>query len=357
MKYFSLTLLILVICLENGLSQNATATANLSRKVLVTLQPEEGILEAESCFPLAVDGNQFYLVTSLDNKFFIYENGQRKGPFEDLETAGYKPCEDNLADNECNAYTTEESGMNRELLTVSDDGKYLIKFNNKTYGPFMYFRDIYVWPDKSGFVAIAVDAGMKSYLVTSEGQNAVLEGDAESLHISPSGENYVFAVKENPNLNPSLLSMDFSKMTTEELMKFAKEQEEKAKSAGPPKAWVYVSNGPKIGPFGAQGFYFNSLTYTKTGGDNWIMRVDNVLYINGIEKKKFDDIDLNSCKIWVSKDGKRYAVATWDKIAFYDGSIYPYPIKIAGLEKDGKNLMKWVSLENEKDLVLYSREL
>jgi hypothetical protein len=202
-----------------------------------------------------------------------------------------------------------------------------------------------------------MDAGMKSYLVTAEGQNTELEGNAESLHISPSGRNYVFAVKENPNLNAALLNMDFSKMTTEELMKFAREQEEKAKNAGPPKAWVYMSNGPKLGPFDAREFYFNSLTYTKTGGDNWIMRMDNTLYINGIEKRKFEDIDLNSCKVWLSKDGKKYAVASWDKIVFYDGAVYQYPIKITGLEKDGKIIMKWVSLENEKDLVVYSGEL
>jgi|GEM_PF-2241434 hypothetical protein len=344
-------------CLKDACPQTPPGSTNVTRKVLVTLQAGEAIIEAESCFPLGMNNDQLYLVTTADGKYYIYENGQRTGPYTNLENIDIKSCSSNRSGNDCSAYTTETAGMDPELISMSESGQYLIKQGGKTYGPYMYIKELHVWPDKSGFVAITLDAAMKSYLVTSEGKNTALEGDAEKLHFSAVGKQYVFVVKENPNLNMDILNMDFSKMTTEEMMKFAKEQEEKAKQAGPPKAWVYVSQGSKLGPFDPQSFYTDNPTFTRTGGDNWIMVRDNALYVNGALVKKFEDTDLDICKIWLSKDGKRYAIVNWDKIVFSDGSAYPYPVKVANQESNGKIIMKWVSLENERDLVLYSREI
>ncbi len=355
MKNLILPLIVLGIFIENISSQ--TTTSKVTRKLLVTLQQGEKILEAESCLPLGISDNQVYLVTMADKKIYVYENGQRKGPFKDTEEAGIKACNETHNDNACSAYSSEQTSPDPEYLAMTDEGQYQIKLNGKTFGPYMFIKSMRIWPDKSGFVAITMDAEMKSYLVTSDGQKTALEGDAENLRFSATGKKYVFAVKENPNFNPALLKMDFSKMTQDELLKFAKEQEEKAKQAGPPKAYVYTSNGPKLGPFDVQGFYTDNPTFTKTGGDNWIMVIDDTLYINGVLVKKFENISLSTCNIWLSKDGKRYAIISYDKILFSDGSAYNYPLKPSSSEKDGKVYLNWLSLENEKDLVSFSKEI
>jgi hypothetical protein len=331
--------------------------AIVAKKQLATLRAEEGIIYDESCFPLELNGGVFYMVTRLDGKFYIYENGQCKGPFDKPEDGGYKNCSSGKVSDKCNILEQESSGADPQILTVNDEGKYLIRFGGKEYGPFTYIRELHVNSDKTGFVALTLDESMKTTLITSKGDRIQLEGDVESLQVSKSGKNYVFAVKENPSMDPELLKKDFSKMTPEEMMQFAKEQEEKAKQAGEPKAWVYSSNMQKLGPFKPSDLYTNNPAFTKTGGENWIMVMDNTLYINGVVKKKFDDMDLNTCKIYLSADGKRFAVSSYDKILFYDGAEYSYPLEINIIDNGAKTTMKWVSLENEKDLVLYSRDL
>jgi hypothetical protein len=113
----------------------------------------------------------------------------------------------------------------------------------------------------------------------------------------------------------------------------------------------------KLGPYDAKDFSDNNPAFTKTGGDNWFMILNNTLYINGDLKQKFEDFSLSPCRVWLSKDGKRYAVVSDDSILFSDGSSYPYPVKIDSQEKNGKVFMIWLSLEKKKDLAIYSREL
>ena len=64
---------------------------NTVRKVLVTLQEDETIVATESCLPLDVSGEQLFLVTRLGKQFYLYEEGQRNGPYENLENVNLKP--------------------------------------------------------------------------------------------------------------------------------------------------------------------------------------------------------------------------------------------------------------------------
>ncbi len=357
MKHLLFLLLMLTGIFGIAQSQNSSTTGSPLRKVLATIQTEEGILYDESCFPLDLSGDQLYMVTMLNGKYYIYENGQRKGPFDNLEKGGYKPCEKGAEDQSCHVFHAESQTVNQDNISMSDEGQYFIKFGGKSFGPYPYIKALHLNEQKTKFTAITMSAEMKSYLVTSDGRQMPLEGDVESLRMSPSGNTFVFAVKETPGMDPAILKMDFSNMTPEDMLKFAKEQEEKAQKAGPPKAWIYSSNSPKLGPFDPETFSSNNPVFLKTGGENWIMVIDNSLYINGKQVKKYEDLELNSCDIWLSNDGKRFAAASYDKIIFSDGSVYPYPIKTNTIEDAGKIIIKWISLENEKDLVLYSRPL
>jgi hypothetical protein len=334
-----------------------TSSANASRKILATLQPNEYIVTDESCLPVAVSDNNFFLVTRLGDNFYTCENGQRKGPYKSLKAEDIKACGDNSFEVGCAVYQGEESAPDNSLLSVTDDGKYVINFNGKKYGPVQFISQIHVSPDRSSFVALGMDDKMKMYLLTSAGVNTILEGTVEALNISPSGRNYVFAVKENSDQVNPFMSKDMSNMTPEEIMKIAQEYEAKLKAAGPPQTYIYSGNGPKIGPFDAKEFSGRNPAFTKTGGENWIMIVDNTLYVNGKVLQKFEGIDLQACRVWLSKDGKRFAVVSYEDIRFSDGSSFPYPLKMGSFEKDGKTLMRWVALENERELVEYTREL
>ena len=333
------------------------AANSFSRSVLTTLQPGESILSAESCFFLSMNNNQLYLVTRQNNQFYTYENGLRKGPFNTLQGSMLKPCESNKrGDGNCAVYKPVQKDGEPEGLSMNESGQYVIKCRDKTYGPYQFIKNYAMWADKSGFVAIAMDSQMNSTFISSDGQPIQLKGDVDAIQISPAGKKYVFAEKEREKMNLDLMK-DISKMTQDQLLKFARDQEAKQKNAGPPKAYVYASNGAKYGPFEQGPFYANNPAFTITGGDNWIMTINNTLYINGQKVKEFENIDLNSCNIWLSKDGKRFVIASYDKLIFADGKSYGYPMETMTFEKDGKVFIKWISLENEKDLVLYSREI
>jgi Tol biopolymer transport system component len=239
---------------------------------------------------------------------------------------------------------------------MNDDGTVTVKLNNKKFGPYQFISQMHTWPDKSGFVAIVMDKEMKSRLVSSEGLNMDLNGDVEQLQFSPKSKKFVFALKERDAVDMDLMKIDFSKMTQEEMMAFAKKQEEKAKNAPERKSYVYVNGTTKFGPYNLNSFYSNNPGFIRNS-DNWIMTIGNTLYINGSKTREFTDVDLNTCKIWLSGDAKRFVIVSYDKVVFSDGKTYNNPLEPSTTEKDGKLILKWLSLENEKDLVFYSREL
>lgn len=347
----------LILLLLSMATWNPGISQTLIRKVLLTLQPGEKIMYGESCLSLAMGTGQVYLVTHAGDQYYVYENGQKRGPYGDLEEAGVKSCREEAdPESRCSIYQPEDQ-YEPSILTPNDDGSYSISLNNKKYGPYPLISNLHVWPDKSGFVALVMDQDMKIHVVTSEGLNLALDGDVERISYSPSGKKFVFAMKEKQAMDMEILKMDFSKMSQEELMAFAKKQEIKAQKAVPLQSYVFVNGTKKLGPYPHDAFYSTNPGFPATGGENWIMTVNNELYINGVKANVAPDVSIDPCHVWLSGDGKRYAVGSYDKIFFSDGKIYDHPLESAAAEKGGKLTIRWITLENEKDLVAYSREL
>jgi hypothetical protein len=134
----------------------------------------------------------------------------------------------------------------------------------------------------------------------------------------------------------------------------AQDMEAKKKEAGPPKAYIYA-NGKKFGPYPAEQISSDNPAFCKTGEDNWYMILEDALFINGNKVK--EGISSGTCNVWISGDGKRYAVVGYDKIIFSDGSSFTAPLKLEVETNNGKTVLKWLALENEKNLVFYSKEL
>jgi hypothetical protein len=351
------TQLIITTLLFGILLQGICQSPAVTRKVLLSLQQDEVIMYGESFLSLTLATGEISLTTKKDDKFYVYKNGVKKGPFDNLD----EQADPSNADREskltkCSIYQPQENDeANLSYISANDDGTYTITLNNKKYGPYGMLSHLHVWPDKSGFIAITADQNMNQFLVTSEGLKVALKGDVEKIQVSPTGKKFLFAVNERQAIDMSVMNKDFSKMTQEEMLKWAKEQEQKANNAPQPMSYVLLNGTTKFGPFPLNTFYSDNPAFTKNG--NWIMVVKNALYVNGVKVKEFTDLDVNTCQTYLSTDGKKYAVASYDKICFSDGKIYPSPIETMAVEKDGKVTLKWLSLENEKDLVLYSRDL
>jgi hypothetical protein len=242
----------------------------------------------------------------------------------------------------------------QEYIEPNDDGKYLIKFKGKSYGPFMMIAGFFKSADNTSFAAVTTDENMNFSLVTSEGINQKLNGTFERLIESPTGNHYLLMVKEGATINMAAVSS----MSEEEMMKYMQEFAQQQQNAGEPQMQIFGNGGKLLGKYPASKLSSDNPAFCQTGGDNWYMILDNNLYINGNLVRSGDNsLYHNPCKIWISADGKRYAINDYSKILFSDGNSYPPPIQLK-VEKSGtKTILKWIALENETDLVSYSKEL
>jgi hypothetical protein len=326
-----------------------------TKKVLLSLQPGESLQTYESCINLSYTANQLYVVTRKGDKMYIYEGGQRKGPF-DMDALKLKDCGETRESN-CAVFNLHQQGEMSEFITYTDEGKMSINFKGKIYGPYKMISDLKFSGDKNWFIALVFNEG--KFSVVSSGGVQLIEGSATYIRVSPIGKKYLVVCKDGEGVDPAILDMDMSKMSEQQMVEMAAKMAKKQESAGPPQAYLYTNNGEKFGPFPASEISENNPGFCITGGENWYMVLDNALYINGKLVKQYssDEIYLDICKIWISADGKRYVIESYDKILFSDGSTYPTPVKVDIEKKEGKTYLKWLSLENEKDLVLYSKEL
>lgn len=330
----------------------------VSRKVLMSLKDGERIVTNESCIELSFSANQLYLVAQQGKDFYVYENGIRKGPYKSMDQLNTRNCGERNHNN-CAVYDPDEGDNQTQYITSTETGEMAIKFNGKTYGPYKMVTEMHVSQDKSWFVALTMNLEMKSTIVSSDYPPLPLDGSASSLQVSASGKQYLASVKEGNDYDPELLKTDFSKMSQDQLLKFMQAQEEKKKKAGPPKAYVFTTGGKKFGPYPLESISPDNPAFCKTGGGNWYMVSDNTLYINGklIKKFSYDEVSASTCNVWLSADGSKYAITSYRHLIFSDGSSYPSPVKLEADNKTGKTILRWISLENEKELVSYSKEL
>jgi len=332
---------------------NSVAQEDATKKALLTLQEGESIVTNESCLNFSGHNEQLYLVTWQDKQFYVYENGTRKGPYKKPDDIKFRECENDQIP-ECAVFNYPEENYIESFVELTDDGTYIIKFRGEKYGPYNYVYHLHVSPDKALFAAIVANAEMKFSLITSNGLEQNLTGTFERFISSPSGKQFLVLIKEGIDIDISALS----NMSEADMIKYMQEQAQKQQDAGGSVTQIIGTEGNLYGKYVSSVISSNNPAYCQTGSDNWYMVIGNTLFVNGNMLKQFDrNTNPSTCNIWLSTDGKRFALIDYNQILFSDGKSYPPPIKLEVEQSGTKTILKWISLENETELVSYSKEL
>jgi hypothetical protein len=327
-----------------------------NRQKLFSIGKEEITVYGETQIYLENTSTRVIMVTmDFNGKYYLYDIDGRKGPFDDVDSCGFNPGEVDT-DMYSSIYNYEGASLGLDLLSFNDEGRTMVRAGNKTYGPFESVTNIYT--DKSGKFTMAITSeGMNFSLLTSNGTLLPLESIPYASSVSSSlNKAFVVVVKEE-NPAADYMNLDFSKMTQDELMKIAREIEEKQKNAPPPEAYVYLNDGKKFGPYQQESIFGGNPFFCKTGGDNWGLLLDKKLYVNGSLLAELPVEYVSAGDIWLSEDGKRFVIISIEKILFSDGQSFANPLKVKMQKEGDKTWFSWICLENETDVVLYSKAL
>jgi len=309
-----------------------TAQPNVTRKVICSIGAGENLVYGENCLELSTAQSNVYIVTQIYKNnaqtFFTYDNGTRKGPFTKTSVP-VKVCK---SEYECAAYMPNDEDIDASTyVSLNDMGQTVIKFQNKTYGPYLQIADFKLTSNKAKFYA-AIQNQEGSSLICSDGRKVAVKGMPGSVVMNEDGSNALVVGLGSL----SLQDMMSGNINADDLANY----------------FVYTIDGQKFGPY-KDGFNSDAVWFQ---GKNWFFYMDGSLYMNG--KLLFNsETTIDKCTFWISADGKRWAFADYEKINFSDGKTYPFPLKMVKEEEAGKIFIKWVSIENSKDIVLYRREI
>lgn len=319
-------ILFITIVVETSLSvtKGQYPQEGSTRKILFEISKGERLVFNGSSLTLSPIGNSVIVFTNDDEgRFFVYENGNKRGPFYDAAASRVKLPEDDP--EEFDPIFRRDSDADLEKYVESNtEGLTTVKFGGKTYGPFQFILEFYPNNTKN-FSAIVMKDG-KPQLINSAGGVTELDGQPGFSHPSPSGNKLmVTTVKE--------------------------------KEGNPPEAFIYFQDGKKFGPYNPKKINPDNPAFSKTGGDNWLLTINSKLFINGIQVKDLINEQISPANIWLTPDGKRFVVVVYNRIEFSDGIIIKDPLKFRISVQQNKITIWWLSVENEKDIVLYSKTI
>ncbi len=369
-------LIFLLVIMFFGYTKNVKAQ-QAEQKVLVTLQSNEDIVYNESCIPMSFTQGNLYLVTKTGDQIFTYDNSGKQGPFKDFKSANIKACKlEEKPENICSVIKKEEQAQS-QYIQNNEDGSIKIVYKGKSYTDFAQILQVATSSDGSKIAVTGLNAKFEPLFLSPEGKMISLKGETQQLVISPLGNIAIAAMKGDKNLKiptekevdslskqleQDLQSIDFSKMTPEEIQAFSEKMEGKYGTSDTasknPDSYLYLNDGRKLGPYKFGGYTSENPAFCKTGGENWYFIAQNKLYINGTMVKDFGETSVTTCDVWISPDGKRYAAyMNYEKVLFSDGQSYPFPFQIKTETEKGKVYLIWIGLDSKKQLILYKKAL
>ena len=318
-------------------------TPPVGRTLIYSLEPGEEIMSAESTIALSAGLDDVVLVLTKrpEGPFSVFRNGKKSNPFPDLKDAmkaayeGRKDSSDKQ--NKCASY--QPGSAPEDALPWQDDGAggQVVRFKDKTFGPYVLVYSSKATPD-----------GARAYYTANDKDGAVFGcTDGRKIAVGGLPGNYKFS--PNGLSAATLCQGTLNFLDQKKLASLPVEQV----AADMDKNYLYTIDGKKFGPFKSS-FSESNYWFASTGNDLYY-EVDDQLFRNGVVLMKTPWI--NPCSFYPSADGKKYAMYDYEHIAFSDGQTFPSPLDIAVFDKNGQTIFKWITLENNKDLVVYQRAM
>ncbi|MHC1705389.1 MAG: hypothetical protein AB9846_15895 [Tenuifilaceae bacterium] len=304
---------------------------------LYSLLPNESLVYGENCFPLTENASGLFLVTQSSQGYFIFENGKRRGPISQMSAEMIKNCD--RPQKSCAEYDSQNNGEENifdKFIVAQDDGKFLIKFSGKTFGPYSQVYDIQLSKDKSKFAATVSDANRKKQVILSVGKTIALNGLPNRMYLSPDG---TFAIVrygfdfDVDNFDPSTINMETATQVN-----------------------IITTDGAKFGPYNSDDFRDYYIWFCKTSPNHWIIKINGKYMLDGKTPLNIPE-GLGNCDVWLSPDGKRFAYSNYEKIQFSDNTSIAYPFEYTVTEKEGKLFFRCISIENDRDIYVCTKTL
>ena len=325
------------------LAQDATA------QTVYTLAPDEEILRPESTIMVSAEGADVVLVLSKGNgsapSFFVFREGKKTGPYPDITGAmaaayaGRKNAPGGSGD--CAVYDPPDPPNGHPEPGPGAGGKQVVQFRGKSLGSHLMVFQALATPDGATAFYTAGDSD-KSWFGCSDGRVVSFGGVPEDMKFSPDGKNGAVMVKGK--LTMAQMG-DLGKLPPEKLAAAMKDMD---------SVLLYTIDGRSFGPFNGDAFNPSSFWYPKSSNDLYY-RLDDGVFRNGALMFKTPSFD--RCGFYPSPDGKSYALYDYEKIVFSDGPSYPSPLDVAVFPRAGRTVFLWISLENEKKIMVYERQM
>ena len=275
----------------------------------------------------------------------MFRDGKKTGPYARLEDAMKAAYAGREAGGEnrhaCAAFDPAEPPESaRPVPDVAAGGKQVIKFRGRTFGPYFMIIGARGTPDGATAYFTAADND-KAWFGCSDGRVVSFGGLPVDFKFSPDGKNAAALVQGKL----SLAAMnDLGKLPPEKMAAAMQDQE---------KYFLRTIDGKVFGPFESS-FGAGSFWYPGSSNDLYY-RVRDEVFRNGARLFKAGSFD--KCNFYPSPDGRAYAFSSYESITFNDGRTFPSPLDIVVFARAGKTVFRWITLENEKRLVVYERTM
>lgn len=330
--------------------------SEVKEDIILTLDKEDILMTNESRFVVSCNEDQMCLVIkNKNNSFSVFKNGKQSGPFENIFEANNQ-CMGMIGEyDKSSLFEPKPMDFNNSYVVVDENAKYRIKFAGKEFGPYHLIINMFVSDDKQNFFALAM--GLDNiWRIVSKSSEVVLAEVPSVLKMSPTGKSCIAITSTGLDLVSEMTKLSELKLPEEEYNKRLSQLMEKAMSStNVPQNLIYTSDGKKFGPYSSEKLSVDKIAYSKTGGDHWMMIMDQCLFIDGIKATCFENDWVSISDVWISSDGTNYAYKTYDKLVFKDKS-FNFPLSVEYCCQNNACYLMWISLENNINLKKYRRK-
>lgn len=310
------------------------------KQLIATLEEGESFVYGESCFTLTSTKTGIYFVTRKGGKFFIYEDGIKKGPFNTISEDMLKKC-DSPVNPLCATFNPTDclgDDPYSKFITSDENGSLSIKIKDKIMGPYLAVMQFSITCDASKFAALVMAQDQTIHFIHSGGKDILIDGMPQWLLLSPDGDQAIAAFGKN--IDPS--KIDMNNINIADFTSFH----------------IIDLNEKIYGPYNEQD-YSGNFWFSKTGGSHWYFSKEGQIFRDGNPWMK-ELSGYGPCELWISKDGSKTAVVDYGQGTLKETDklwLIQYPLEIKTFQEGNKTMIRWISLEGERNIVAYKKVL